>query len=126
MPDRIVDANLPLPVERYPYVGVGGRISRWLIPARFVEKKGHEVLLRAFARQLERHPDHRLTCWGYGDGERLRARVRSLGLETSVNVVNNESEGPFDAAYLAQLRQHDAVLAPSIRARAATTKAGRH
>lgn len=116
-PDRIVDANLPLPVERYPDIGIDGpEISRWLIPARFVEKKGHEILLQAFARHLTRHPGHRLTCWGYGYGDRLRERVRSLGLETSVSVINNEAEGPFDAAYLAQLRQHDVVLAPSIRA----------
>jgi len=115
--DRIVDANLPLPVELYPNVGVAGsNVSRWLIPARFVEKKGHEVLLQAFARHLERYPDHHLTCWGYGDGDRLRNRVRSLGLESSVGVINNEAEGPFDAAYLSQLRQHDVVLAPSIRA----------
>ena len=113
---RLVDANLPLLVERYPYVGVEGPIHRWLIPARFVEKKGHEILLRAFARHLERHPGHRLTCWGYGDGEQLRSKVRSLGLEASVSVLNNEFEGPFDEAYLAQLRQHDAVLAPSVRA----------
>ena len=112
-------------MERYPEVGVGGpRISRWLIPARFVEKKGHEILLQAFVRHLERHPHHRLTCWGYGDGDWLRALVRSLGLESSVNVVNNESEGPFDAAYLAQLRQHDVVLAPSIRAKRGDDEGG--
>ena len=115
-PDRVVDANLPLPIERYPYLGIEGQISRWLIPARFVEKKGHEILLQAFAGHLVHYPDHRLTCWGYGDGDKLRARVRDLRLEQSVNVINNESEGPFDEAYLAQLQRHDAVLAPSIRA----------
>lgn len=114
-PDRVVDANLPLHVERYPYIGVEAAISRWLVPARFVEKKGHETLFRAFARHLEHYPDHRLTCWGYGDGERLRARVRALGLPTTVQVVNNEHEASFDEAYLAQLREHDVVLAPSIR-----------
>ena len=115
-PDRIVDANLPVPVERYPLIGIGGSITRWLIPARFVEKKGHEILFQAFARHLELHPNHRLTCWGYGDGDRLRTLVQSLGLESSVNVINNESQGPFDTAYLAQLHRHDVVLAPSIRA----------
>jgi colanic acid/amylovoran biosynthesis glycosyltransferase len=115
-PDRIVDANLPLPVERYPYIGVDRSVTRWLIPARFVEKKGHGILLQAFAQLLARHPDHRLTCWGYGDSGRLRATVRSLGLEASVSVINNEDDGPFDDAYLAQLRQHDVVLAPSVRA----------
>jgi colanic acid/amylovoran biosynthesis glycosyltransferase len=115
-PARIVDANLPLPVELYPDVGVTDQVSRWLIPARFVEKKGHEILFRAFARHLQHFPDHRLTCWGYGNGDPLRTRVGSLGLESSVSVINNEAEGSFDAAYLEQLRQHDVVLAPSVRA----------
>ena len=115
-PDRIVDANLALPVERYPYIGVENTVSRWLIPARFVEKKGHDILLDAFIQHLRRYPDHVLTCWGYGDDRKLRERVRSLHLEGSVSIINNEGESPFDAAYLAQLRQHDAVLAPSIRA----------
>jgi len=115
-PARVVDANLPLPIERYPYIGVEGPISRWLMPARFVEKKGHDLLLDAFARHLQRYPDHRLTCWGYGDSRRLRERVRFLCLDQSVSVINNELEGPFDEAYLAQLGDHDAVLAPSIRA----------
>src|SRR5204863_4656051 len=45
---RIVEANLPLPVERYSYVGVGeGGNFRWLMPARFVAKKGHVVALQA-------------------------------------------------------------------------------
>jgi glycosyltransferase involved in cell wall biosynthesis len=115
-PDRIVDANLPLPIERYPYVGIGDSVQRWLIPARFVEKKGHEVLLNAFALHLERFPTHHLTCWGYGDCHQLRSQIQSLELESSISVINNEAEGPFDAAYLNQLQQHDAVLAPSIRA----------
>ncbi|MCF2514324.1 glycosyltransferase [Sphingomonas sp. G124] len=115
-PANIVDANLPLPLERYPYVGTDGPLHRWLIPARFVEKKGHEILFKAFALHLKRHPGHLLTCWGYGDDDRLRGLAQSLGLESSVSVINNEAGGPFDAAYLEQLRRHDAVLAPSIRA----------
>jgi colanic acid/amylovoran biosynthesis glycosyltransferase len=114
--ERIVDANLPLPVERYPYVGLdGGEAFRWLIPARFVEKKGHVVALRAFKRHLETHPQSLLTCWGYGDSAWLRQDVEELGLTRSVAVVDNTSEAPFDAAYLKRLREHDAVLAPSVR-----------
>ena len=114
-PDQIVDSNLPLPIDRYPMLGIERGVTRWLTPARFVEKKGHEILFRAFVKHLELHPDHRLTCWGYGDGDRLRERVRALGLQSTVQVVNNEHEPSFDQAYFAQLREHDAVLAPSIR-----------
>jgi colanic acid/amylovoran biosynthesis glycosyltransferase len=115
-PERIVDANLPLPIDRYPDIGVDGpRVSRWLIPARFVEKKGHEVLLRAFKAHLVNHPDDRLTCWGYGDSARLETRVGELGLSDRVAIVNNHGQGDFDEAYIAQLREHDVILAPSVR-----------
>ena len=114
--DRIAIANLPLPVERYPYVGVEeGGAFRWLIPARFVEKKGHAVALRAFKQHLASWPESLLTCWGYGDSAWLRKEVEQLGLGGSVSVVDNASEGPFDAAFLKRLREHDAVLAPSVR-----------
>jgi colanic acid/amylovoran biosynthesis glycosyltransferase len=115
-PGRIAVANLPLPVERYPYLGVdNGDAFRWLIPARFVEKKGHAVALHAFKRHLEEHPASRLTCWGYGDSSWLRCAVEELGLSASVAVIDNTSEGLFDAAYVKRLRDHDAVLAPSVR-----------
>jgi colanic acid/amylovoran biosynthesis glycosyltransferase len=114
--ERIVDANLPLPVEQYPYLDLDEGLSfRWLIPARFVKKKGHSVALRAFERHLATHPQSLLTCWGYGDSAWLVKEVEELGLGGSVSVVDNTSEGPFDAAYLKRLREHDAVLAPSVR-----------
>jgi glycosyltransferase involved in cell wall biosynthesis len=115
--DRIVDANLPLPVQRYPDIGIDGdRISRWLIPARFVEKKGHEILLQAFRSRLADWPDDRLTCWGYGDSNWLERRISDLGLGDRVKVINNRGRGDFDDAYIEQLRHHDVVLAPSVRA----------
>jgi len=114
-PDCIVDANLPLPVERYPDLGIAGPVARWLIPARFVEKKGHDVLLRAFRLHLSDHPGDHLTCWGYGDARWLEKRVGELGLVDRVSVIDNRGQGEFDAAYLKQLNRHDAVLAPSVR-----------
>jgi glycosyltransferase involved in cell wall biosynthesis len=114
---RVVDANLPLPVHAYPNLGVRNEGPfRWLMPARFVEKKGHAVALRAFKAHLQRHPDDRLTCWGYGDPAWLRRLVAELGLGEQVEVIHNGAEGPFDEAFVRRLRDHDAVLAPSVRA----------
>ena len=114
-PARIVDANLPLPVEHYPDLGVPGPVTRWLIPARFVEKKGHDVALRAFRLHLADHPGDRLTCWGYGDARWLEKRIADYGLTQEVDVIDNRGAGDFDAAYIEQLRRHEAVLAPSVR-----------
>jgi len=115
-PSRIVDANLPLPVELYPNIGLEpDGPFRWLIPARFVEKKGHAIALRAFKAHLCRHPGDRLTCWGYGDPRWLEKLVDALGLSGRVAVFHNGAEGEFNQAFLRRLREHDVVLAPSIR-----------
>lgn len=112
---RVVDANLPLPVDRYPDVGIDpSGPFRWLIPARFVEKKGHAVALAAFKSHLARHPDDRMTCWGYGDSAWLEKLVSEFRLKDVVEVVNNACEGAFDEAYLRRLGDHDAILAPSV------------
>ena len=124
--EQIVEANLPLPVERYPSVGLeGGSVSRWLIPARFVEKKGHLVLLDAFRMLVDRDPRHHLTCWGgYGNPAPIQARIDQLGLGDHVTIASNRNDGPFDAAYVVQLRKHDAIVAPSIRARSGDDEGG--
>lgn len=112
---RIVDANLPLQVDRYPNIGIrSDGPFRWLIPARFVEKKGHAVALRAFKRHLADHPRDCLTCWGYGDPGWLVSMVESLGLQGSVEIIHNGNEGPFDEAYARRLHEHDVILAPSV------------
>jgi glycosyltransferase involved in cell wall biosynthesis len=124
--DRIVEANLPLPVERYPNIGVtSDTISRWLIPARFVEKKGHAVLFDAFRMLIDEEPQHSLTCWGgYGDSRPLQNRIDQLGLQNHVRILSNKKDGPFDQAYVAQLQKHDAVIAPSIRAKGGDDEGG--
>ena len=122
---RVVDANLPLPVGRYPDVGINASGPfRWLIPARFVEKKGHAVALAAFKSHLERHPDDRMTCWGYGDSVWLEKLVSEFRLKDAVEVVNNAGEGPFDEAYLRRLRDHHAVLAPSVTSKRGDDEGG--
>ena len=125
-PERVVEANLPLPVERYPNIGVtSARISRWLIPARFVEKKGHRVLFDAFRMLIDEEPRHKLTCWGgYGDSRPLQKRIEELGLRDHVNILSNKKDGPFDQSYVAQLKKHDAVVAPSIRAKGGDDEGG--
>jgi glycosyltransferase involved in cell wall biosynthesis len=124
-PSRVVDANLPLPVHLYPEIGITAEGPfRWLIPARFVEKKGHAVALRAFIKHLQDHPADRMTCWGYGDAAWLEKLVAELGLEREVEVIDNRAEGEFNAAFVRRLEDHDAVLVPSVRAKRGDDEGG--
>lgn len=116
--ERVHIANLPADVELYPHIGVQPTgATRFLIPARFVEKKGHLVLLQAFARLRQAGAHATLTCFGYGPSAWLVSAVRSAGLDSFVRIVDNGQTGNFAAEYEEMLRAHDVVMAPSVRSR---------
>ena len=114
--EQIVVANLPVAVERYGAIPIVAptSIKRWLIPARFVQKKGHAVAILAFQKFLDVFPDAKLTCWGYGDARWLNALVKQAGLQRCVEIFDNAVEPDFDRAYERILAEHDAVLVPSV------------
>lgn len=115
-PEKIRIANLPANLDNIPDIGVEPTdCTRFLIPARFVEKKGHEILLTAFKRLLQDGDPVRLTCFGYGPSAWLERSVKELGLDESVQIINNRQTSNFTDEYIRVLRQHDVVLAPSIR-----------
>lgn len=114
---RIRVANLPIALDAIPDIGTTPTpTTRFLIPARFVEKKGHTLLLDAMRQLLDAGLPVKLTCFGYGPTEWLVQAVAERGLGDAVRVVNNQQSGNFIADYVQMLRVHDVVLAPSIRA----------
>ncbi len=114
---KICIANLPAGLHGLPDIGSSpGAVTRFLMPARFVEKKGHVVLLTAFKRLVDAGLPVRLTCFGYGPTDWLTRAVADRGLGAVVQVVNNQQTGRFTESYVAMLREHDVVLAPSVRA----------
>jgi len=72
---------LPNGIPRPPVMAVDG-VTRILVAGgRLAEQKRYDVLLRAFARVNDRHPDWRLRI--YGDGP-LDGALRKLALELGV------------------------------------------
>jgi len=124
-PEKIRIGNLPVSLEEIPDIGVEATgTTRFLIPARFVEKKGHRVLLTAFKRLVDGGLPVSLTCFGYGPAAWLQRFVADLGLGGSVRIVDNGQTGAFMAEYVRVLREHDVVLAPSVRSRSGDDEAG--
>ena len=84
-----------------------------LMIGRFVEKKGHEYALRAFASVVERGRDVRLVLLGDGGQEpRIRALAAELGVTDRV-----EFAGSVPHKEVARrLARTDIVLAPSVTA----------
>jgi glycosyltransferase involved in cell wall biosynthesis len=69
-----------------------GAEPRFLSVGRLIPIKGHDVLLRAFARVLDRRPDARLAIAGHGQLEQeLRSLSASLGLEGAVSFLGQVS-----------------------------------
>jgi len=124
-PEKIRIANLSANLDSIPDIGIEATdVTRFLIPARFVEKKGHVVLLTAFKRMLQDNRAVRLTCFGYGPTAWLERIVAELGLEYAVQIINNQQTRNFTAEYVRVLRQHDVVLAPSIQSSTGDDEAG--
>lgn len=65
----------PLDCEKLPEPYTGVRDKTVVTAGRLEEQKNHRMLIRAFAKFRETHPDYTLTIWGEG---RLRAELEQL------------------------------------------------
>jgi glycosyltransferase involved in cell wall biosynthesis len=84
-----------------------GRPFRILCAARFVEKKGHTVLIKAFAN-VQRQVSATLTVIGYGPLlPHIEALIARLGVAERVNVINMTRVGDFHELYPSLLAEHD-------------------
>ncbi len=117
---RLWDIGIPLaeypyraPLLKKPEEGV-----RFLIVARFVEKKGHAFLLPAFRRLVDRHPQSTLTLMGNGPLKAaLQEKIRALGLEKNVELLDTQGQKDFFPRFQKALREHDVFVLPSVVAK---------
>jgi glycosyltransferase involved in cell wall biosynthesis len=124
-PEKLRILNLPAGVEKYPprqreFDGT----TRFLIAARFVEKKGYAILLRAFRRVVSIRPDVHLTMMGYGPSTWISDLVRELNLSDCTTLINNGQTSDFVQIYNEILAHHDVFLTPSTTARNGDDEAG--
>ncbi|MFD0904046.1 glycosyltransferase [Actinomadura sediminis] len=88
LPDRVY----PRSRQENKVVAAAGRLA-WI--------KGHDLLITAFARVAEKHPEWTLRIYGKGDrGERLRRHATRLGLYNNVMLMgpSDDIEGEFAKA----------------------------
>lgn len=115
--EKIITWNIPIDLEKYPirkkkYDGC----TRFLIAARFVEKKGHRYILHAFKSLLKSHPNVFLTIFGYGQSDWLIKLIESLNLQNKCKLLNNELSPDFQKTFYNLLLDHDIFLTPSVQA----------
>lgn len=123
---RLVAAGCP--VERIRVWNIGIDLSRYakmerrwptnaplgiLCAARFVPKKGHDVLIEAVARVASRRPV-RLTLLGYGPLlDDVRRHAGRLGLGEVTTLIDTSQMEDFDGTFASALGSHDVFALPS-------------
>ncbi len=132
MRNKVIDVGCPPDKVRVQHLGVDlERIAfeprrsasdgevRFLVAGRAMEKKGHEVAIRAFAEVHRRHPKARLGLMIIahgGDEQRrlatLRQTIRECGVDAAVTMHGFQ---PYQQ-YLEALRHYHIFLAPSVHA----------
>jgi glycosyltransferase involved in cell wall biosynthesis len=125
--DRIVVWDLGIDFTQYPVVDrrPNPTAPRLLCVARFVEKKGHNLLIPAFARLRGDYPAATLTLMGYGP---LLAAVQSdavrHGVGDAVTFVDTAGRDDFYGIFRAALAGHDVFVLPCVIASNGDAEAG--
>lgn len=118
--------NLPAGIEKYPFSPrLKTASTRFLICARFVEKKGYPYLLKAFKQVIQKGYDSKLTLLGYGPlKEILVKEIRALDLDSTVSLIDTNLSKNFDALYKNTLSENDIFVLPSTTASNGDDEAG--
>lgn len=114
--EKLLVWNLPAGVEQYPYRprSTDGTDVRFLIAARFVEKKGHRYLVEAFETIVRAGVDARLTMIGYGPFKpAIEEAIRKAGLTGRVTIIDTQLASSFSDVYRDALDAHDIFVLPS-------------
>lgn len=115
-PEKLVVWNLPAGIERYPYRerSTSHGPTRFLIAARFVEKKGHKYLIEALDTIVRAGTDGRLTMIGYGPFRpAIEQDIRRRGLTDRVTIIDTQLASSFTEVYQRELESHDIFVLPS-------------
>ena len=87
---------------------------RFLIAARFVEKKGHKYLVEALETVVAAGIDARLTMIGYGPFlAAIEQDIARRGLTDRVSVIDTQLASSFSEVYRRALDEHDIFVLPS-------------
>lgn len=120
MEQKVCLWNVGLDLEGFPYEERKCREGgfKFLTAARFVEKKGYPVLLKAFSILAKKRNDVSLTALGYGPLKRqIEGMIADLGIRERVTLIDTSGKNDFNEFYRRILSSHDIFVLPSITAK---------
>lgn len=118
--------DLPVDLDLIPFLPFLGSRNPFnvLMPARFIEKKGHKYALKALKKLIEAGHELTLTIFGYGFDGWLIEMIGELGLVGNVRLINNNLSPNFLEQYIRYLKDADLVISPSVESRNGDDEAG--
>jgi len=120
--EKIKVWDIGIPIVEYPYrqprsINENDTI-KFLIVARFVEKKGHLYLLEAFSKLVENIENVRLTIVGHGPlKSMILSKIELLNIKEYVDFIDTSSEVDFFTLFKETLISHDIFVLPSVTAK---------
>jgi colanic acid/amylovoran biosynthesis glycosyltransferase len=110
--------QIPIDLDLYSYQERKKEdIVRFIIAARFVEKKGYPYLLKAFGKLVEEGRKVKLTIMGYGDSEKIEQYIAENKLNNHIDLINTTTLPSFATIYSKVLKEQDIFVLPSVAAK---------
>lgn len=124
--DKIFLWRIPIELDTYKYQPrTPSDEVKFIIAARFVEKKGYPFVLEAFHRMLKEGKKVKLTMIGYGpERAQIEEDVSRRNLGEYTKIYDTKVQGNFPEFYNEQLKQHDIFLLPSTTAKKGDDEGG--
>lgn len=119
-PKKIVIWDIGIPVNEYPYHApryiADAEPVKFLIVARFVEKKGYRYLLQAFRKLVVEHSvQAHLTIVGNGPLKTSVLQwIEELNLGCHVDLIDTQGMSDFFNLFKNLLSEHDIFVLPSV------------
>jgi len=90
--------------------------TKFFIAARFIDKKGYEVLLPAFKRVIDRGCSARLIIIGYGPLKNfINSFIADNGLKHEIEVIDTSNIPDFNCLFIERLKEADVFVYPAIK-----------
>lgn len=123
--EKITVLNLPAGVEQYPFRERTPitATTRFIIAARFVDKKGYPTLLHALSRVVRVRSDVHLTMFGYGPTTLVRRLMAQLDLDAYCTLIE-DGQRDFVQRFRALLSEHDVFVLPSTTSKTGDDEGG--
>ena len=125
-PEKIKIWQIPIDLKGYKYLPrTPKEVTKFIIAARFVAKKGYEYLFGAFKKLIDEGRNVELTIIGYGDNKKLiEQQILDNGINEKTTLFDTSLKNGFVAFFNEKLSESDIFVLPSVSSKAGDDEGG--